>query len=255
MARAKQEMVSFEDQMKDMAVKSAQNEIATGGAIISLRGGVLSFMGEPMPDNQLDAVILGSSGEHSYYDTPFDPDNITAPVCFSVFELDANPVPHEVIQEPQGDFCKTCPMHQFKSAPNGRGRACSVRRRLALLPASVLDSDDEDALGGADIAIMKVPPTSVQSWGKYVNTVTAKFQRPPFMVVTRIKVKPHPKWQFTVEFDTTELIDKESFPTLMAMSEGIQGTLMAPFDMSGPEEKEEPEELKTTTRKKRTSRR
>jgi hypothetical protein len=242
------DLVSFEDKMKEMATQQASVE-ASGSNYISLRGGVMTFMDQALPNNELFAIILGASGEHSYYDQAYDPDRIIPPRCFSVFKLDDEPVPHENVPEEQqeSDLCKNCWAHKFKSADNGRGRACSVRRRLAVMAADGLDDPEN-----ADIALMKLPPTSVANWSKYINKLSAQYQRPNFMVVTRIFVEPHPKFQFTVGFEAKELIDVENFEKLNAMHESVDSLLLAPLDMTEPDEEEPVKELKGG-RKKKTS--
>lgn len=245
------ELTPFEEKMAQYANKGAASEASGGDATLSIKGGILTYMGEAVKGNELDVVVLGSSGEHSYYDVAYDPDRIVPPVCFSVFDMEDDPEPGEAVEEPQGDRCATCWAHKFKSAENGRGRACGVRRRLALIPAGALD--DEDSLEAADIAMLKVPPTSVQNWGKYLNTLAAKYQRPSFMVVTNIKVVPHAKFQFTVEFTAKELIEPELFGNLEGMHIGTKGMLMQPFDLSigDDEEEEEPELKKPAAKAKR----
>ena len=240
-------LVPFEEKMKAMATASAQQEVGGSGGIISLRGGILSYMGEPMPNNEMEVIVLGSSGEHTYYDTPFDPDRITPPTCFSVFNLAQNAAPHESVPTPEDETCSGCWAHKFKSAENGRGRACSVRRRLALISSSALET--ENGLEDADVAIMKVPPTSVSNWGAYVNKIAASYQRPPAMVVTKIKVSPHPKWQYVVDFEASELVEVELFEQITGMCSGVEGALLAPFDMTLPEEEEEEVKPLKTDRK------
>lgn len=238
-------LTNYEDEMAAMANASAANESGGGDSVLKVQGGVLQYMGEPVEGNELELIVLGSSGEHTYYDTPYDPDRIVPPTCFSVFDLDDEPVPGEEVEEPENDRCGTCWAHKFKSAENGRGRACGVRRRLAVIPADALDNGS-DGLEDADIAMFKVPPTSVQNWGKYVNTLAAKYQRPSFMVVTLMKVSPHPKFQFEVTFEAIESIESEYFGQLRGMHEGVSGMLLQPFDLSiGDEEEEEEQELKT----------
>lgn len=241
----KKDLVTFEDRMKEMATQDASVEAASNN-YISLRGGVMTFMDEPLPDNELLAVILGSSGEHSYYDQAYDPDRIIPPVCFSVFPLDGEAAPHDNVPEEQrqSELCKDCWAHKFKSADNGRGRACSVRRRLVVMAASDIGKDD------GDVAMLKLPPTSVGNWSKYVNRLAAQYQRPAFMVVTRIFVTPHPKFQFTVNFETKELVDAENFEKLNAMHENIESLLLAPLDMTEPDEEEQETKVKGAGKKK-----
>lgn len=242
MARKKQQVatveqgsnlpIPYEQRMRAQAAEAAKME-AGDSNFITVRGGVLSWMGESMPNNEMRVVILGGVGEHTYYDTPYDADRIVPPTCFSVFEmLGESPHPHEDVPPDQrqddGNGCKACELHAFKSAPNGKGRACAVKRRLLVMPEAGLEDDDQAAT-----AILKVSPTSVQNWSKYVQMVAAKHQRPPFMVVTRVWTEPHPNWQFTINFEVAGLIEEELYDDLNQMAEVGLETLLQPFDMSG----------------------
>ena len=241
------ELVSWEEKMKELATQQASQE-TTGSNYISLKGGMMTYMDQPMPNNEMEVVVLGATGEHSYYDEAYDPDRTIPPKCFAVFDLDDEPTSHDDVPADQkqddNEGCKTCWAHQFKSAENGRGRACSVRRRLAVMMAADLSDPTS-----ADVAMLKLPPTSVGNWSKYVNKLSAQYQRPFFMVTTRIFVTPHPKFQYTVGFETKQLVEGESFETLLAMHEGVTPLLMAPLNMTESEEEEEPAPLKSTRKK------
>ena len=229
------EIVNYEEKMQALAAKDSSTEASTSN-YISLRSGIMTYMDEPMPNNELIGIVLSHTGEHSYYDEPFDPDKIIPPKCFSVFMPDENdPKPHDSIEEPQHENCRGCWAHKFKSATNGRGRACAVRRRLAIISASSLDEDDIES---ADIAVMKLPPTSVSNWSKYISRLAAQYQRPSFMVTTRIHVEPHQKFQFMVDFETKSLIDVSMFEKLNGLYEGAKPLLMTPFDLTKPDDQE-----------------
>ena len=88
------DIVSYEDEMKALATQQAAVEVG-GSNYISLKGGVMTFMDQPMPNNEMFVVILGASGEHSYYDEAYDPDRIIPPKCFSVFDLNQEARPLE----------------------------------------------------------------------------------------------------------------------------------------------------------------
>lgn len=239
------ELVNWEEKMAELATANAKQE-RVSGASFSLQGGIMSYGGDPVPNNNMDVVVLGSAVEHSWYDTKFDRDKIVPPRCFAVGSLDDEMVPHEhvpVEQRPTGadgkpvEVCRLCPKHAFKSADNGKGRACSVRRRLALVPAGVINDPDE--IPAADLAVLKVMPTSVENWGKYVNTIAARFQRPAFGVVTNIAVKPHARFQYMAHFEHVALVPPAALGPLYELTDSATPLLMAPFDMTPPDEEEE----------------
>lgn len=232
-------LVNWEEKMAKMAQESAAQE-RVGGTSLSLRAGVLSYMGEQVKGNNLDVIVLDHAVEHSWYDVKYDPDRIVPPVCFAVGRVGEEMVPHESVPEEQrqSDKCATCPKHAFKSAENGRGRACSVRRRLLLLPADQLENDD---LSTAEVGVLKVPPTSVPNWSKYLNRINVLHQRPCFGVITNVAPKPHMKFQFMVHFEDKALVNPEIIDEIYRLAESNEGTLLAPFDMTPQEEVEEEE--------------
>lgn len=233
-------LVKFEDRMKELAAQTAALEV-TGNNYISFRGGVMSFMDQPMPNNEGEFLIIGAAGENSHYKTAFDADNIVPPDCFSVYGLDEEAVPHEAVPEAQREAktCHECWAHKFKSAPNGKGRACGVRRRLLVVPADKLDD-----LENADVAVMKIPPTSVQFWSKYVQKLATASSRPFWMVTTKVYVERHPKFQFQVKFEPQQLLGEEHFEKVQKMVQSANSLLMQPFDMTPPAEEEPAGELK-----------
>ena len=83
------EIVNTEEKMQALAAKESTTETSTSN-YISLRSGIMTYMDQPMPNNELTAVVLCHSGEHSCYDEPFDPDRIIPPKCFSIFAPDEN---------------------------------------------------------------------------------------------------------------------------------------------------------------------
>jgi hypothetical protein len=230
-------MVSWEEKMAAMAAETATQE-RVGSNAISLKSGIMSFMGQPVKDNNLDVVVLGSAIEHSYYDVDYDPDRIVPPVCFAVGTPSDDMVPHPDVPEDQrqSDRCATCPKHAFKSAKNGRGRACSVRRRLVVMPADQLKNED---LSNAEVGMLKMPPTSVDNWKKYVNRINALHQRPPFGLVTNVACRPHLKFQFQLHFEDRALIGEDYLDDIYNLTVAHEGMLMAPFDMTPQAEEEE----------------
>lgn len=242
------ELQPWEERMKEMAQASASTEAAGAGNYISLRNGIMKYMDEPLPGNELFAIVLSSAGEHTYYTERFDSERIVPPKCFAVYPMDEQePKPHETVpdEQKQSDICRTCWAHKFKSADNGRGRACAVRRRLTLVAASDLDN-----LAKAEIASLRVPPTSVNNWGKYVNRVAAQHQRPPFMVVTRLFLEPHTRFQFTLDFEVSQLVEGEKFDQLMELRQASEAALMQPFDLTPPDEEDDGDDSKVSGKKR-----
>lgn len=234
------ELTVYDEKFAAMAQEYTSGERVTG-SFISTRGGVLSFNEEPLPGNQMCVVILDYVQERTFYTEKFSPDREVAlpPVCYA-FKRNDDPeemAPHPSMQadltyfQPQNNICRTCPNNEWATADTGRGKACSERRRLALLPAGWYkqkrgsrDFDleivtDPDFYAHADIAFLKLPVTSVKDFAKYVTGLAASHRRPPVAAITRIYIEPDPKSQFRVKFELIELLPDELFDVIMKRHE------------------------------------
>jgi len=100
---------------------------------ISLRGSKFREMvnGEQMKVSKSDhmnmIVIDSAPVARTFYEGTYDPDNITAPVCWSA-DTDA---PDADATKPQATRCADCPQN-IKGSGQGQTRACRYSQRLAV---------------------------------------------------------------------------------------------------------------------------
>ena len=241
------QVTKYDEAFAKMAQDYVSGERVTG-QFISLRGGVLTFGEEAMPGNQICAVILDYVQERTFYADKYDPDREVAlpPVCYAFKRNDDNEemAPHPSMQadlsyfQPQNDICRTCPNNNWGTADTGRGKACSERRRLALLPAGYYaprrgsrDFDltlieDPEHYAAADIAFLKLPVTSVKDLARYVTTLASQLHRPPLAVVTRIYVEPDVKTQFRVKFEMIEQLPDTMYEIIMKRHEEAKANIV-----------------------------
>lgn len=177
---------------------------------MSLAGGMMSILDQPLPNNEVDGVILLTGVERSWYDRPYDPSDKSPPDCYSqkLGTDDAfNPtmVPADNVPEPPAKTCAECPNSKMGSAPNGRGPACKTRRRMVVAPAGVVDRPDTL---GKQIMLVNVPPTSATNYSKYVNQLAASGV-PPEAVVTKIKYQPSKKTLHEMVFSPVDQIKSD----------------------------------------------
>jgi len=97
--------------------------------------------GDEEPLAVMRVVILDAapSRGRTYYEGAYDPDNISAPACWSV----DGKVPHPSIEQPQHHNCAECPMAAKGSKITEQGKpvaACAQHRMLAVVPAGRIDS-------------------------------------------------------------------------------------------------------------------
>lgn len=218
-------VANYDEELAKLAGQSATlTDSGGGGRFFSTRAGVLQFDDSPLPGNQVCAIIAAWCLENVYYEGAFDADNRTPPTCFAFCK---NPDekdemgPHEKVDEDeaferQADTCSECPKNEWGSAETGRGKACSNRRRLAILPAGTYKSagrnggyeleiiDDEEHFRTAEAGYLKIPVMSGKGFDNYVKDVAEQFKRPLFAVYTRIYLTPDPKSQFKVNFELIE---------------------------------------------------
>lgn len=244
---AKTGMIPWDEQLAAEAEALAATEVRTGGGkYISLKGGLMTFDGAPLPGNQLACVVLDSMFENVYYEAAYDPESPAPPTCFAFARDDKSLTPHQVVVEAgqavSEDGCASCPHNQWGSAEKGKGKACSNRRRLALIVAGSFDKQgqfnpdlDEAVVAESQIAFLKLSPTNTKAWAGYVHQLLQLAKRPPHGVVTKIKVEPDPKTQFRVTFEMVENLDNNVMGTIMQRREEAKGLIEQPYDLTPPE--------------------
>jgi hypothetical protein len=233
-------LTKYDEAFAKMAQDYTSGERVTG-SFISTRGGVLTFGEEQLPGNQMCVIVLDYVQERTFYTEKFNADREVSlpPVCYAFKrnEDEEEMAPHPSMQsdltyfQPQNDICRTCPNNDWGTADTGKGKACSERRRLALLPAGYYTPrrgsrdfdlhliDDPEHYASADIAYLKLPVTSVKDWARYVTTLASTLRRPPVAVVTRIYIEPDVKTQFRVKFEIIEQLPDTMYEIIMKRHE------------------------------------
>lgn len=206
-------------------------------SFISFQGGHLKYNGEPIDAGTVDVVIVAAGYERAYYPGDYDPDNIVPPACFAQHLTDEDLLtPHASVPNPQAASCAACPKSKFGSATRGKGQACKIRRKLAVIP---LDSaKSAETLQSAEIAVAAVPPTSTKAFSDYAHKVSSQAALPYYAVGTALSCEPHPKKQFVVKFGALAPLelDDEIFGALERVREVGGEVALQPYDMSEPGE-------------------
>lgn len=175
----------------------------------------------------ITACILDFGTTHDYYAGVYDAKNPESPICFAIGTDPKNMTPHPTSPELQCDNCQSCPMNQFKSAANGKGKACKNGRNLALLPAT---DDGQDVDHEADIWTMDVSPTALKAFDSFVGDLARQFGMPPVSFLVDIAFNP--------EFDYPQLTFSNPRPIVsvgeaMARQAEAAEMLAVPPDVSG----------------------
>lgn len=268
------EVVSWQDAAKKAAGVQAEAEKSTGGGnFFSMRAGVLKFDDIELPGNQMACVILHGIYENVYYDTKFDPENKTPPACFAFWDpttgddADEEMQPHEDVDKEdcftrQSDLCHGCPQNEWGSADTGKGKACSNRRRLAIIPAGMYKSlgknkglelemfDEEADFSKSDIAFMKLPVTSVKRYSQFVREVSEQLGKPTWAVFCNIEVSPHDRFQVEVNFELIDEIPDELMDVVYKRQQEAAGVTAFPYRPPSDEDEGKEAPVKNTAAKK-----
>lgn len=231
-------LVKWDEELAKQAEIAAGMEANTGGGqFFSLKGGILSWQDAPLPNNQMAVVILDSIFETTYYEGEYDPDTPQSPVAFA-FGRDEKTLTWHENSDPEfaGKLCSESEVCQWGSADRGRGKAARETRRLAMIPAGTFNQsgkfemfDDEEHFASTAIGFMKLPVTSVKGYASFVKQVAGALRRPPFGIVTKVKVVPDPKTQFKVVFEPIMNIPDELMGAIMQRHEEAKSTIDFPY--------------------------
>lgn len=224
MTKAKtKELASWQQDLATHAKAIAHNEGSDSSAIV-IQHGAMMYHDQPVPGNKLDVIIVASITEHCYYDGPYDPDNISSPTCFSQSLETSGMAPHENVANPVHTDCDTCPYNEFGS--KGKGKMCKEYRKLIMIPA---DTQAED-VPKAEMAYMKVSPTSIKNWRKYAQQLVSSAGIPPWAATTEVKVVPDKKTIHQIQFNgIAPLEDQELLAAIHGRIEEAEAMLMSPY--------------------------
>lgn len=226
------ELAAWQQKIAEDAKKVAHNE-GTDSSAITIQHGRMMYREQEVPNNELDVIVIASVTERCYYDKPYDPDKIISPACFAQSTESRDLTPHSNVPNPQSDSCSTCPLAEFGSAKQGKGPACRTYRKLAMIPAGTAPED----VAGAEVAYIKVSPTSVKNWSKYAQQLVASAGIPPWAAKTKVKVVPDKKTIHQVTFQGLGPIDDEELlSAIYGKIESAEAMLLKPYTYEDDEE-------------------
>lgn len=244
------EVTNWREQAAALA-KEVRQEEQPDIVVMSLAGGMMSIMDTPVPNNEIEVVILKAASERTWYDRPFDPEDRSPPDCYAQKMGSDDPwnptmVPAENVPNPPASTCAECPLSKLKSAPNGKGAACKLRRKI--ICASVSAASDPDAMARSQLMIINVPPTSGKNFNTYMQKLLSYEPHLPFGAITKISYVSSKKTLHEMKFDMVEQIqDDNILEAAFNRQQNVDGLLLVPYSY----EQDEPEEEKSSSSKKR----
>ena len=192
----------------------------------------------------MEVVILDFANENNYYDGPYDPDEPSSPACWSVMKSKPNDMePSEESPKPQCDDCVSCWANEYGSASTGRGKACKNSRRLAIVAV-----DDLEDVKNAEVAFLRVPPTSNKSFDKMAGGVRKVFKRPMYGVVVDISFDEDSEYEKLLFKAVKPIEDTSILMALRELRESIEEDILSEPD---PANYLEPKAVKKKTNKKK----
>ena len=212
--------------------KKASSAIGGGGNFISLKGGNLSYQGQPIPGNKMRVIVVDWILHNLWFDGAYDEENIQSPACYAFGREKAELAPDpENVPEPVSAACEGCEKNQWGSADKGRGKACAETARLALLSEADFSEEEGANIETANEAYLKVPVTSMGFWGGYVRELETAYHRPPLAFVTELSIVPQakqPGWH--LEFQRVESIeDDRALGALLKKYDQISQKIAFPY--------------------------
>jgi hypothetical protein len=226
-------VVDWKAQLAEMAVATAEAEKPSGNWV-SFKSGVLTINQTPMKNNEVDCVVIQSIFENQLYKDRYDPNNPQPPICYALSETDDDLKPHPDSAEPQSTTCEVCPNNVWGSDPGGgKGKACKNVRRLAIISA---DDLSVEKLPQAEVALAKLPVTSVKNWSTYASQIANVLKLPPLAVISNMSVEPDAKTQFQVNFRLVDKIeDGALIQALLNKRKDTTSLIFAPYGKPTPE--------------------
>jgi len=220
--------VSYAEQLAAEAAEISKRISAPTGDRIRYNGNVGFYTPDGGEGDVIEAVIVDFLSSNLYYDGPYDRDNPQPPACFAIGPEPSTLVPSKNSPDRQADTCSACPNNQFGSAANGKGKACKNTRLLALMPASALDSPEEEA----PIWILSVPPTSLKAYDAYVASLKAKHGTIPLGVITEISLDPNSQFA-APRFKAIRLLEEDELGVFVPRRDEARERLSQEPDTTG----------------------
>lgn len=160
---------------------SPSNKIATKGKVFTLPDGKTG--------TELQVIILDWRHVLAHYPGAFNANNPQDPDCFAVGTAKPESgllLPHANIKKPHGENCHDCPKNQWKSAANGKGKACKNQVRLMIVAAA-------DVMDGKEVQPMTlyVSPTGLKGFNAYVTDLANYHGLDLMQVVTNVTFDPN----------------------------------------------------------------
>lgn len=160
---------------------------APSGDFITVgRNKTFKMPGQDAEAPMLSCIVVNWVTVNQYYKGRYDPNNIKPPVCVALGQTPKGMKPFDASPEKQHDDCDSCPQNQW--AKDGSGKACKNQRLLAVVPA-----DDPE---NGPLMLLRVSPTGIKHFDKYVQEITESGAPVPHPVAVVTLIGFDPKVEY-----------------------------------------------------------
>jgi len=179
-------IVSLDDLRKQLTenLKNEQSRLppSTNTRITVGQDKVFRFPDGVQTDGNWSAVILAYQYFNAFYKKRYVPGQITSPNCWAA-NMDATALaPDSSVSAPEAKSCDNCPRNEWGSSlTGGRGKACSNKVRLAVVPPN--------ATNESEVWTIDLSPTAQGLFTKVLRELYAK-DAPLQMVVMEFGFDP-----------------------------------------------------------------
>lgn len=237
------EVVNWEDQMALDAKVAKGLEAKVGGTqFFKTEGGILALGDKNIPGNTIIVSILHHVLENVFYENQYVRGKNEPPLCYAFGEDEDTIKPHDDVfarDQEQHEQCAGCPMNAYGTADVGRGKACSNRRRLMVLPVGQYDPKSEKVtlvkgakgLADQEPVFLTIPPTALKGWASYVRSMADDFGRPPYGVATKITIAPHKENQVEYTFTLVDKLANDMMPYIFSQHKKAKELIEAPHNL------------------------
>lgn len=138
--------------------------------------------------DEIQVVVLDYMSANKFYTVAYDPNNPAPPDCYAIGKVINDMAPESDSPQAQHTDCRTCPLNQFGSANNGKGKACQNRRLVAVL---VVDPENPEAHNEPDAPIytLDLSPSNNKSFDGAVNAVARALNGMPVKAILTVTAK------------------------------------------------------------------
>ncbi len=232
-----QEIVNINEEMKAVQAQ-LRSQIESGGTKIIKIKDKKFILPDKSEGEKIDVVVLDFITTQSYWEDGYQGDgDYSPPECFAFGPNPKSLVPVESSLKKQADDCNSCPNFQWGS--RGKGKACKTNRLLAVIAA---DNPTEN-----EILMLRVSPTAIKFWDKYVAELQTKQNLLPMAVVTEVSFATDTAYS-TIRFAQAKTLSDGEVKLFWSRRQEAVELLSKEPDFQVGEEKAAPA-------KKRTSRR